>query len=339
MSVALVMVVLGLLLLGVLLWSGGGKTIQAAQCSGIIEAIPDAWEQSPVPVESLVVLSYNLGYGFGEQWQAQPFAIGALCDRLDQIAETIAASGADVALLQEVDFASQRTHYIDQLHYIAAALGWGFAARAITWECRYLPYPLWPLGRQAGRLRAGMGVISRYPLVQNMRQRLSQASALPGLARLFWPYHTVQMVDVQCGSRTLRLLHVHLGAERVAARQQQARELVDFVRQVETPTTVLMGAFCAADSGEVAASMGGERSAEQTVDIVTAALRGRFRVAPAVAVHTYAQQLLIGSGLQASEIRVVSLATPVPRQLPLVVRLHWALPLVTINGSSTHECF
>ena len=50
-------------------------------------------------------------------------------------------------LLQEVDFASQRTHDIDQLHYIAAALGWGFAARVITWECRYVPYPVWPAGR------------------------------------------------------------------------------------------------------------------------------------------------------------------------------------------------
>jgi endonuclease/exonuclease/phosphatase family metal-dependent hydrolase len=304
--------------------------------SGIIEAIPDAWEQHPVPAESLVVLSYTLGYGLGERWQGQSLDVVTLCDLLDQIGESIAAAGADVALLQEVDFASQRTHDIDQLHYIAAALGWGFAARAITWECRYLPYPLWPLGRQAGRLRAGMGVISRYPLVQNIRQCLSQASTLPGLARLFFPHHTVQMVDVQCGSQILRLLNVYLLAEDAAVHQQQARELADFVCQVATPTTVLMGTLSATGAGEMAARTQAE---EQTMDILLSALHGRLRVAPVAVEHTHAQHVLIGSGLQASETRTLALATPVPRQYPLVARLHWAVPLVTTNGSSTHERF
>src|SRR5262249_39069909 len=154
---------------------------------------------------------YHLGYALeGQPWHSTALDVAGMCDRLDRVVEMIAASGADVALLQAVDFASQRSHNIDQLHYIAEALGWGFAARTLTWECRYLPSPLWPLGRPLGRVGAGMGVISRYPLVQNTRQRLSHASPLPGLAWLFYPYHTVQMVDVQCGTQTLRVLHGHL---------------------------------------------------------------------------------------------------------------------------------
>ena len=170
-----VALVLVLLLLGGLVWAGGGKTIHETQGSGIIESIPDALEREPAAPETLVVLSYDLAYGLGTQRsRVPPPEITTIYDRLDQIVETIAGSGADVALLQEVDFASRRTHDIDQLHYIAAALGWGFAARALTWECRYLPFPCWPFGRPTGRLRAGMGVISRYPLIQNTRQRLSQ---------------------------------------------------------------------------------------------------------------------------------------------------------------------
>ena len=62
----------------------------------------------------------------------------AVYDRLDAVIEAIAASGADVALLQEVDFASRRTYDIDQLQ-LAAALGWGFGTRD------HLGVPLSPL--------------------------------------------------------------------------------------------------------------------------------------------------------------------------------------------------
>src|SRR2546428_4435630 len=93
--------------------------------------------------------------------------------------------------------------------------------------------PFWPPWRQTGRLRAGQGIISRYPLVQNRRQRLSQPPAQPLLAPLFAPYCTVQMVDVQCSGRTIRVLNVHLEPHDVATRQRQAEELVTFVRSEE----------------------------------------------------------------------------------------------------------
>jgi endonuclease/exonuclease/phosphatase family metal-dependent hydrolase len=326
-----VVLTLLLLLLGGLVWAGGAKTIHEPRGSGIIESIPDAWEREPAAPETLVVLSYDLVYGLGVQLASPtpPDAV-AICDRLDRIVETIAASGADVALLQEVDFASRRTHNIDQLHYIAAALGWGFAARALTWECRYLPFPCLPRGRPTGRLRAGMGVISRYPLVQNTRQRLSQPRLQPLLAALFAPYHTVQMVDVQCGNQTIRLLNVHLTAHDPVTRQQQARELVAFVHQVETPTSVLMGAFNASlpDPAE-----------EQTMDIVLTGLHGRFRVPPNAVATAYGrlEHVLIGSGLQALETQVMAPEEPLSAHLPLVVRLRWALPLIMSNGRSTHE--
>src|SRR5262249_17932374 len=173
LEVVVILAVL-LLLLGAVLWAGGGKTLHEAQGSGIIETIPGALEVLPPPAAELVVLSYSIAYGLGDaRQQGRGVEPAAVYDRLDAVIDTIAASGADVALLQEVDFASRRTYDVDQLQYIAAALGWGFVARVITWECRYLPAPLWALQRHTGRLRAGQGVISRYPLVQNTRQRLS----------------------------------------------------------------------------------------------------------------------------------------------------------------------
>jgi endonuclease/exonuclease/phosphatase family metal-dependent hydrolase len=344
MALVVMLILLGLLL-GALLWAGGGKTVHESQGSGIIEAIPDALEREPAATGTLVVLTYDLAYGLGEQRHgAVSSGIATIYDRLDHLVETIAASGADVALLQEVDFASQRTHDIDQLHYIAAALGWGFAARAITWECRYLPYPVWPVGQPTGRVRAGMGVISRYPLVQNTRQRLPQERAVPGLAPLFSPYPTIQMVDVQCGTQTLRLFNVHLGASDATTRQRQAHDLVEFVRQVETPVSVLMGALNTALPGTAGESRAMSPSSDQTMRLIVDDLHGRFRAVPdnecfshATAFHASMPYLLISSGVRAVETHIISLDKPVSAHLPLVVHLRWALPLVISNGSSYHE--
>ncbi|MBM3224966.1 MAG: endonuclease/exonuclease/phosphatase family protein [Candidatus Tectomicrobia bacterium] len=317
------------LLAGLVLWAGGGKTLHASHGSGIIEAIPGALEASPPPPDELLVLSYSLGYGLDEAQQTR-VRPAAVYDRLDAVIESIAASGAEIALLQEVDFASRRTHAVDQLQYIAAALGWGFVARVITWECRYLPLPFWLPWQHAGRVRAGQGVISRYPLVQNTRQRLSQPAAQPLVAPLFAPYNTVQMVEVQCGSRTARLLNVDLEAHEPATRQRQAQELVAFVRQVATPNCVLMGALHGAD---------------QALESLITGLRDRLRrvvetespsheLLPPVRL----QHALVGPGLQTVEVqRLAPEGTSVSGDRPLLVRVRWALPLTSQHRSTNHE--
>jgi endonuclease/exonuclease/phosphatase family metal-dependent hydrolase len=189
-----------------------------------------------------------------------------------------------------------------------------------------------------------MGVISRYPLVQNIRQRLPQPRSLPFLSSLFRPYHTVQMVDVQCGHQTIRLLHVHLDAHDAATRQQQARELLAFVRQVETPTSVLMGAFNAALPEAAGVSTDADAARDQTMDIIITGLRGRFRIvtdngltSAATTPRARLEHVLTGSGLRAPEAHVIPLREPISEHLPVVVRLRWALPLMVSNGRSAHE--
>jgi endonuclease/exonuclease/phosphatase family metal-dependent hydrolase len=318
-----------LLLVGLLLWAGGGKTVHEQRGGGIIEAIPEALEDTPSTPEVLVLLSYSMAYGLGSQGAGQARAdAAAVYDRLDQIIENIAASGAEIVLLQEVDFASQRTGDIDQLHYIAAALGWRFAARAMTWECRYLPVPLWAPWRHAGRIRAGQGVISRYPLIENTRQRLPQSSAHPLWTPLFAPYHTVQMVDVLCGAHTVRLFNVHLEAHDVRTRQQQAHALVTFIRQMATPNCVIMGAFNSA----VANPSEAESLQDHTIEIICTGLRDRVRLAvgtasppPIVVPGVRLEPVLVGPGLRALETRRLPIETLATAHVPLTVSLCWAL--------------
>ena len=156
---------------GAVLWASGGRLVFEEQGVGTVEAMPDSLAESlAAPSEALTLFSFNLGYGLGDRSADAVQASEAIYDRLDRVIEEIAVSEADAALLQEVDFSSSRTGCIPQLHYMAAALGWGYVAAITTWECRYLPLPR----SQAGRVRAGQGIISRLPLEHNSWQRFAQ---------------------------------------------------------------------------------------------------------------------------------------------------------------------
>ena len=240
MGVLLIVLVLLSAAAGMALWAGGGKTVFEAQGVGIVEAVPGSLpESAAVPSEALTLFSYNLAYGLDDVGPgvAPRAAAAAVYDRLDRVIEAIAAGEADAALLQAVDFASHRTSYIPQLHYMAAALGWEYAATVTTWECRYLPLP-W---RHAGRVRAGLGVISRLPLEHNGWQRLPKAWAISPRAAWFAPHETVQVVDMRCGVRGIRLVQAHLASRRTGGYQQQEGDLAAVVRRVAMPGCVMVG--------------------------------------------------------------------------------------------------
>lgn len=291
-----VLIVLALLVVATVatLWAGGGKTVFEAQGAGIVEAVPGSLpESAAVPSEVLTLFSYNLAYGLGDAGSGvAPRTAAAVYDRLDRVIEAIAACAADAALLQAVDFASQRTSFIPQLHYVAAALGWGYAATVTTWECRYLPVPR----RQAGRVRAGLGVISRLPLEHNSWQRPPQRRAFSPLAAWFVPHETVQVVDVRCGIRGVRLVQAHLAPVR-ADRYRREEEMADVLRRVVMPSCVMTGVDEATADG-ICAHLGAAR-----------------------ALRPQAGGVLLGNGWPDAKVRVLTPLAGVSEHDPVLVEL------------------
>jgi len=295
MSAALIALILVGVGAGVALWAGGGKTVFEARGVGIVEAVPGSLpESAAVPFEVLTLFSYNLAYGLGDVGSgAVPRTTAAVYDRLDRVIEAIAACEADAALLQAVDFASHRTSYIPQLHYMAAALGWGYVATVTTWECRYLPLP-W---RHAGRVRAGVGVISRLPLEHNGWQRLPKARAVFPQAALFAPHEAVQVVDMRCGVRGVRLMQAHLAPRRTGGYRRQDEELAAIVRRVAMPGCVMTGID------------------EPTADGICAGLGAT----PVVRLETGG--VLVGSSWVGAEVGILPPVAGVSEHAPVLVKL------------------
>ena len=177
-----------------------------------------------------------------------------------------------------------------------------------------------------------MGVISRYPLVQNMRQSLPLGQVAQHLISRLLPRPVVQMVDVQCGGTVVRLLQADLGQLRHQLRALQMQAFITFVRHVQTSTSVVMGL----------APMARELDGPDNPWLdVASELHERFRLtmdrddtSVDCGASSLVVQALVGSGLSVLDTEVLTVAEPMLHEPPQLLRLRWALPMIGMNGSS-----
>src|SRR5690606_6011471 len=81
----------------------------------------------------LKLLTWNLGFLFGEGSQGpgyEPKPREFYLSKLSKLAQEIKNADVDIVFLQEVDFASARSHYINQAQTVAELAGFQYVAEA-----------------------------------------------------------------------------------------------------------------------------------------------------------------------------------------------------------------
>lgn len=244
-------------LLMVLVLTARGADSSAAACGGIApwildEALHAAVEGGESSAGGLDAVTYNLHSGFGSRWT---FYRGraAIERNLRHIAASIAAAaagGPDVVALNEVDFASRRSGWIDQAQFIADRLevltGNSYRVfRGETWR-RDLP---------GFEVRFGNAALVRLPVIEAQACRFDRlddcglaaasAPAAPArrgslLGRLLREPRGVIRVSVELDGRPVDVLVTHLEAVDMNARETQARVLAERVVRPGR-TTILLG--------------------------------------------------------------------------------------------------
>jgi endonuclease/exonuclease/phosphatase family metal-dependent hydrolase len=116
-----------------------------------------------------------------------------------RIATVIAATGADVVALQELDVNRARSGRVDQAATIARLLAMKFHF-----------HPAWKMAEE----RFGDAVLSRFPL------RLVHAAKLPGHPRGWRERRGAVWVSVEVGDHTVQVVNTHLGLVRHERRVQ-----------------------------------------------------------------------------------------------------------------------
>lgn len=107
----------------------------------------------------LTIATYNIAHGRGGRFGASNWEGGSVADkrrRLEEMGALLADLGADVVVLNEVDFSCPWSGHLDQAALIAEAGGYGYIARQRNIDM-WLPW---------FQVRFGNAILSRYPIAE-----------------------------------------------------------------------------------------------------------------------------------------------------------------------------
>lgn len=221
-----------------LMWASGGR-YRPGPTDARIRHLPDAGRGGAAG-PGLAVLSWNLawGYGWGSEGSGPRRPPGEVDARLGAMAQVIREVGADVVLLQEVDFDSARSGRVDQAERIARVAGYPWIAPIVGWRMGYLPFPgVDPRGHW-GRMRSGGAILSRLPLSAPRGWLLPKPGGNSWIYNLFYIGRYFQMAEVAAPFGPVEVANLHLDAFDGDSRREQARIIAGIMAGQEGPWIV-----------------------------------------------------------------------------------------------------
>lgn len=160
----------------------------------------------------LKVLTWNIsyGYGLGSEGDAryQPKSRAHFESSLNAIASVIEQLDVDIALLQEVDFSSRRSHHVNQLDWLSRRTRMLYRSQITSWNRAYVPYPgLNPI-RHFGAVCSGGGILSKTKIHPLQFDLLAKPRENHPLYNYFYLSRFLQIVEIE----GLRICNLHLEA-------------------------------------------------------------------------------------------------------------------------------
>ena len=161
------------------------------------------------------ILTWNISYGYGLGSEGssaahpyEPKDRSHFESALRSIAGIIQIIDPDIALLQEVDFGSHRSHNQNQLEILAGSTSLLHHRPIVSWNVPYLPYPgLNPL-HHFGKTVSGGGILSKKPIRVIQEDLLPQPREYNPLYRMLYLHRYFQIVE----TFDLKICNLHLEA-------------------------------------------------------------------------------------------------------------------------------
>jgi len=208
-------------LLGPYLWS----RIQSP--SRVIAVFaPDNIQLEPAK-ETLRVACYNIAHGRGlaaSNWDGGDAA--TRLGRLEEIAELLRETDADVVVLNEVDFDTSWSNHVNQAEFLAEKAGYAYRVEERNLDFRVV-HRTW---------RFGNAILSKYPIanaaVVDLPSYAGVETTLAGKKRGV-------RCDVSVGERKFRIFGLHLSHRSENVREQSAVEVLQAVGESPHPCIVM----------------------------------------------------------------------------------------------------
>ena len=207
--------------------------------------------QTAEPGTPYKILSWNIGFGAYEDdfgffmdggTESRAWSKERLLDNLDEIGTLLAAQDADLTLLQEVDFDSDRSYHVDEALTLRTYDGldvYTDSVFAVNYHSAYLFYPL---TKPHGASNSGLLTISKLGVRSAVRRSLPVETGVTKLLDLDRCY-SVSRIPVSNG-KELCLFDLHLSAytsDGKIADEQLELLLSDMQKEYEAGNYVIGG--------------------------------------------------------------------------------------------------
>jgi endonuclease/exonuclease/phosphatase family metal-dependent hydrolase len=227
--------------IGFVFWAKSPVALGPPLSGAGIVSYPGA--ESKIFAGTLRVLSYNIGYAYGDANNKRILPQDQVARNLNLAVSALEHLSPDVICLQEIDFDSDRSGRVDQLAFLAQRLGYAYAAYDVNWNKRYVPFPYWPPQNHFGRMVSGQAVLSRYPILAN-RVHVFAKPPNPFWYNWFYLERTAQETQLDLGDgRSVRLWNVHLEAFHRPTRLAQADTFAKIVGSSDGGFRIVAGDF------------------------------------------------------------------------------------------------
>jgi len=191
--------------------------------------------------EIYTVMTYNLGYlsGMTNNTAVRP-SNELFAKNMQTFLEALKTYQPAIIGFQEIDFDSHRSYHVNHPEVIAQSSGLAYAALAVNWDNRYVPFPYWPPSVHFGKTLAGQAVLSRFPIVQAERIVLAKPTANPFYYNAFYLDRLIQVVKLKIKEKPIIVISVHLEAFQEDTRRQQVLNVMEVFRKYKKNFPVLL---------------------------------------------------------------------------------------------------
>ena len=160
---------------------------------------------------------------------------------LKSISNLVKDLDVDVAFLQEVDFNSKRSCYVNQLDSISRTSGLAYRIPIVSWDCEYVPYPGINPKNHFGKVVSGGGVISRFPLEVIQNDLLPKPRENSFIYNYFYLQRYLQIFKIELPNTKINCANLHLEAFSQDNRELHLVRLQD--RLIDYDLTIAGGDF------------------------------------------------------------------------------------------------
>ncbi|MCR5785974.1 MAG: endonuclease [Eubacterium sp.] len=184
--------------------------VEEAEISSGAESVPGSEDE-------ITVMTWNIGYGalgdnadfFMDGGSSVMTADAArVNENMENIISEVDKIAPDIALFQEVDINSMRSHSIDEAELISASMTGTDTSFAYNYRCLFIPYPIPPIGYVNG----GILTVSDYGIQEALRYQLPCPFSWPLRLGNLKRCVVVNRIELEDSDKELVVVNLHLEA-------------------------------------------------------------------------------------------------------------------------------